>query len=154
MPALVHSPAAIIRELIDNLRLGVVPSEDDTTIDDWEWPVFVSQEPDRPDNCVTVYTTEIIHQGRHHTDGSLALRRGVQVRVRATDDQQVFEKIEEIAVAFDEDVLIKRITISQNSYSIHAITRTSGPIALGKQPGTKRDIYTLNVTFSVRLLTF
>ena len=142
---LVHSPADITRYLLIGLGLGVLPSTGGI------WPVFVSQEPSLPDNVITTFDMSGLHQGRTQFDGEVQERHGVLVRVRSITHEAGYAKARAIVVALDEDTYDNLINISPNSYRVHAVSRASGPIALGKQmPDTKRDIFTANITVSVR----
>jgi hypothetical protein len=145
---LTHSPAEITRYLIINLGLGVLPSAGGN------WPVFTSQEPSLPDNVITTFDIIGVHQGRTQYDGEVQERHGVVIRVRSITHQIGYTKARAITVALDESAYQETIDISPNSYLVHAISRASGPIALGKQiPDTKRDIFTTNITVSVRQVT-
>lgn len=148
MPSsLLHSPADIIRTMLIDLSLGTAPSDSLT------WPVYVSQEPSLPDNCITVYDTTGTDDGHTQPDGELQERHGIQVRIRSVDHPTGWTKSRAIAVALDEEVYRELVTIGASLYRVHAIARSPGPISLGKQtPDTKRDLFTINATVSVRQL--
>ena len=90
---LYDSPASILSNLLFVLgqtwgtSYGItlshppIASQNDNTA----WPVYYSNEPDRPDNCVTVYDTDNQDDGRSHVDGEGYFHYGFQVRVRATN---------------------------------------------------------------------
>lgn len=149
MPGLlIHSPADILRYALVDLGLGTIPSENGL------WPIFVSVEPDTPDNCITLYDTTGIHQGRRQVDGRVLDRAGIQIRVRSSSHVVGYTKANAIAIAVDEDIYLTNTTVNLVTYQIWAISRDSGGIlALGKQtPNSKRDLFTVNVNMSVKQL--
>lgn len=141
---LVHSPADILSRVLIALGHGVDPPGDATN-----WPVFVSQEPSTPDNVITLYDTEVRDLGRHMADGYREIMHGVQVRVRSYTYALGWAKINALAIALDSSVYQELVTIGVNSYNVHAVTRLSGPLSLGKEPETARRLFTLNVLVTV-----
>ena len=145
-----HSPARILAWLLIQLGLGTDPD------DDGLWPVFYSREPDRPDNCITVYTTRGTDDGRTMIDGKIQNHEGFQVRVRGSTDEVAYRKIDAIqttlaqASTYQETVHVYgdgEDTGLQSSYSVHAITRIGDPLFIGSDtPTSKRVVYTLNAT--------
>ena len=146
-----HSPADIIRYLLINLGHGCDP---EVGTNPGEWPIYVSMEPSSPDDVITVFGTTSVHQGRTQVDGEVQEREGIQIRVRCTNYPDGYEKIEQISIALDEDLYGTGVTIDNATYLVHAWSRTSGPIELGKQvPQTKRELFTLNGTITVKQIS-
>lgn len=141
---LVHSPAAILRQLLIDLTQGTTPSDNDS------WPMHYSSEPDTPDNAITVYDTAGTPDGRTMIDGRVHEHSGAQVRVRAQSESVGFTKAQAIATAMAEDVSYAGVIVESTSYKVDAISRISGPLSLGKEPGSKRNIFTINVTMAVK----
>ena len=56
--SLAHLPEDIVRYLLIDLSVGTLPSDVD------DWPIYATQEPDKPDNVITVYGTEGNKHGR------------------------------------------------------------------------------------------
>lgn len=145
MPALTHSPADIIRYLLVGLGGGVLPSAGG------DWPIYVSQEPTTPDNVITLYNTAGIKDGRLMPTGEVQEHPGVQIRVRATDDNTGWTKAEALAILLDETVLINQVNISTSVYIVYSVSRSPGPLVLGKEVAdSKRDLFTINITTSIR----
>jgi hypothetical protein len=145
---LTHAPEYILSRLLIGLNLAQDPDVGVTN-----WPVHYTQEPDSPDNVITIYGTDGIDDGRTMVDGERQERHGIQLKVRGNDHDTAFAKIRELAVALDEDVYSNGVVIGSTSYRVHSFSRTSGPISLGKDSvQTKLDLFTLNGTLLVREL--
>lgn len=146
MPGLLtHPPADITRYLLISLGEGVLPSAGGS------WPVYAAQTPNSPDNMVVVLGTSNTHQGRTHYDGEVQERHGVQILVRCITYPVGSTKANAIGIALDQDVYDTAIVIGSSTYNVHAFSRTSGPIDLGKEtPDSKRDLFSINATVSLR----
>jgi hypothetical protein len=153
MPALPHSPADVLRHLLVNNGQGVLPSAVTTSWNNTQWPIGVSNEPDTPDNCVTLYDTEPLQQGRIMFSGEKEEKYGVQVRVRSDVFTRGWTKAHALAVYLDETVSEMPVTISGTSYLVHAVSRRGGVLPLGQAaPDSKRQLFTFDVTVTLRLL--
>ena len=142
--ALSHSPADIIRYLLVDLARGSLP-EDETT-----WPIYVSQEPDSPDSCITLYDTSGILEGRAQISGEIQEHYGIQLRVRAASPTVAYSKISELNSWIDECVRNNVVTIESSQYLVYAITRKGGILSLGKElSASKRNLYTVNAIVSL-----
>jgi hypothetical protein len=150
---LTHSPADIIAKVLIDLSLGLEPP---TT----PWPVFVSNEPDVPDNCITTYDTLGKSSGRTNYDGEQQEHHGVQVRVRSINHPIGFTKARAIAIALDQSVYDMVVSIGSVSYLVHCVNRQGDIISLGKEvtvsgyksesPSSRRQIFVINTFVSVR----
>lgn len=139
-----HSPADIVRYLLVDLARGSLP-EDETS-----WPIFVSQEADSPDSCITLYDTSGILEGRAQVSGEIQEHYGLQIRVRAAAANVAYAKISEINAWIDESVRNNLVTIDSNQYLVYAITRKGGILSLGKElSASKRNLYTVNAIVSL-----
>ncbi len=141
--ALTHSPADILSQLMVDLSLGTRPSSQST------WPVYISMEPSTPDSVITLQDTESVPQGRHMANGEVQEQFGVQVRVRAATHATAFAKARAIAVSLDTNVAYTGVAIDSSGYTIHNVSRKSGPLAIGKEPESRRDIFTINVVMAI-----
>jgi len=138
--SLAHSPADILRYSLIALGLGADPTAVSPT-----WPIYVGAEPNVPDNVITLYDTEGRSDGRMNPTGERAEHHGIQVRVRAINHTTGYAKARAIAVALDESIVLTTVTISGTTYLIHAVSRTSDVIPLGKDVSTsKRSLFTIN----------
>lgn len=138
---LTHSPADILRYMLIDLGLGTLPT------DAGSWPVFATFEADTPDNAITTYNEAPIHLGRSQISGLVYERYGMQIAVRAVDNNTGWNKIYTIAATLDQSVYEYHISISSSTYTVHSCSRSSGPIDAGKgKPVSKRNLFTLNIT--------
>ncbi len=139
-----HSPANVLRWLLVAFSVLTDPSSRE------DWPGYCSQEPDRPDNCVTTFDTLGTQQGRHQIDGSIAERFGVMIKLRAIHHNAGWPKMATIKETLDRSVLRETITIGDSEYCVQSV-RTGEIIDLGKEVGgSKRHLFTLNCTMLVR----
>ncbi len=135
---LTHSPADVIRQLLEDLGETTAPGSD------LDWESFTSLEPDKPDKSVTVFDTEGVQNGRENIEGTRQEHHGIQVRVRSPGYGDGYTKARSIAVVLDESIDKNVVTISSTSYTVWAVTRTSDVIPLGKAPESKRSLFTIN----------
>lgn len=147
MPGLLlHSPADVVRQLLVDLGLGIDYADDRT-----DWALFASGEPDLPDNCITVYDTTGLDEGREMVSGERQEHHGLQIRVRSKTQAVGFAKARDISVALDEDVYQETVAVDGDSYLVWAVRRTGDPLFLGKDaPNSKRNLFTINATVSLR----
>jgi hypothetical protein len=142
---LTHTAADVIRYLLIDLSLGTLPTASSS------WPISVGSEPDRPDSSITIYNETPISQGRHQIDGEIQERPGFQVRIRAGDQNTAHAKADAIRNAIDKTIVLSQVTISSSVYLIYSISRTSGPIYLGKDvPNSERHLITINATVALK----
>lgn len=142
-----HSPADVIRWLMIQDAVATDPADDDT------WPAFESFEPDRPDNCITVYDTTGRDSGRSMVDGELMEHFGFMVRVRAYDKPTGWTKVKAIHLWMQETVSwSSKVTIGAYRYRVPAIAM--GPILRvgNESPESKRFVHTINATSAIRLM--
>jgi hypothetical protein len=144
---LLHSPADVLRWLLISLRAGTNPDDGDN------WPIFASNEPDSPDNLIVLYDTEGLGDGRVQRGGEAAKHHGVSVQVRGNDDPTTWLKMDEVAGAVTESTHNTLVDIGDDQYIVYAVTIKSGPIALGREPGTNRFLFTINVVAAIRQIT-
>jgi len=142
-----HSPARIVRQLL--VDLGLATSPDASPLQDW--PAYHSKEPNAPDRVITVFGTFGMKHGRTHVDGETQEHHGIQVRVRSDVEASGWDKVNEIAVAFDESVYQESVSVGGTNYLVHCINRDGDPIPLGQfAPNSKLTIHVLNCLLSVR----
>lgn len=142
--SLAHSPADIIRELLIDLSLGVTPAVGAT------WPVYAASVPDKPDSLITITDTAGVLDGRNQVDGEVQEHHGFQTAVRCANHSDGYVKAETIAIAFDESVRLNTVTIGSIQYTVYAVSRKSGVIAVGTGPGDKRHLFTINAVVALR----
>ena len=148
---LTHSPAQIIRDLLVDLGLGVLPSAGGL------WPIFVTGIPDSPDSIITITDTLGTSDGRLQPTGEATEHPGFQVAIRDANHQDGWEKANAIRVALSETILLNTVSITDNvgtgtsTYTVHAVSKIGGVIVLGKElPTSKRHLFTINATVALR----
>lgn len=143
---LLHSPADVVRWLLIQTEQGVAPSSVGA------WPVFVSIEPDRPDNCITVYDTEGILEGRIQTTGEVVEQLGVMLRVRSQNYPLGYSKCLNLQRELDQQIYRRQVTVQNSTYVVHSLTRRGSILAIGKDRGNSdRFIFTLNYTLTIEV---
>lgn len=147
-----HSPADVVAQILIDMDFGSDPEVDDDG-NSSPWPVSVGDEPEYPDNAITVYDTQGRSDARLMPDGHVAEHYGFQVRVRAAKAADAFAKVAAIKVALAKTVYQRIVTLTDPaaSYVVQAITGIGDAIDLGKNtPNDKRSVWTLNALVVVR----
>lgn len=145
-----HSAADIIRNLLIDLGHGTAPS------DAGAWPVYVSVMPNSPDSTIVVIDQTGELQGKLHPISRVVEREGVQILVRDAQHFDGHNKADNIAKGLDavSQVGVRVGDVAGTgdaTYTVHAVTRRSGPIALGKEtPNSKRNLWSINVVSALR----
>lgn len=117
------------------------------------WPVYVSNEPSYPDNCITLYDTMPRLDGRTQIDGKVHQHYGFQLRVRGSSHTAGYVKADALADALNQSIYHNTVTISGSQYCVQTISRVSGVIALGRDaPTSQRYLFTAN--FSAYILAY
>jgi hypothetical protein len=143
--ALANSISEIVTQLIIDLGLGTEGST---------WPVYTDFSPDTPDNLIAVFSEAGKIRGRNHVNGEYVEHNGIQIAVRSSTFSSGEQKARAIAVAFDEDIQNKQVTISSNTYVIPAISRTSNVLNPSRNiEGSRRNLFTFHCLVPVRQIT-
>jgi len=141
------SPAEILADYIITVLASLtLPSVGST------WPLWTNHMPDGrdvEDNCVSIYDTTGIKDGRIMS-GTTLEHFGLQLRLRALDNQAGYTKLEAIMASLDA-VVSKVHTIGSDDYILQNISRTSPVISLGLEEGTRRRfLFTVNFLAQIR----
>lgn len=108
------------------------------------WPTFVGDEPDSPDQVVTVYNTTPVKNGRVMNSGEVLLHWGIQIRVRSLTPKPGFVKLHAICDYLD-GLAHKYVSMPDDSeYDIHAMSNQNGVLDLGKEQLTRMNIHVAN----------
>ena len=144
-----NSIAEIVQALLIQLGLGTWPPMD-TLATNADWPVYATNEPNAPDNCITTYDTTNQYDGRSMTDGEVWTHWGTQIRVRGIDHPTAYQKAFAIKKAISQQVggaagVASVTTPDGNTYLIGTLAKIVGPVNLGQNmPQSKRALFTLN----------
>lgn len=140
-----NAPGDIVRRLLISKGFGVAPPLTN-------WPIYHSNEPDTPDNTITVYdspTSEL--DRRYHPTNHQEVRHGIQIRVRSATHDPGYIKANQIAIGCDTQMDQEILTIGSNQYCINSIVRRSDVISLGKEtPQSKRNLFVINAVVSLK----
>jgi hypothetical protein len=142
-----HTPADILRYALIASSGGSLPSVNGV------WPIYISNEPDLPDNCITIYDTAGKFQGRIQVTGEMVEYPGIQIRVRGIDHQTARTRALLIENILDTVFRRTLVTIGLNTYMVEAVTRTSQTIDAGKAVSqSKRHLFTLNAVLTLTMI--
>lgn len=141
---MIHSAAYILGQLLIDLSLATDPTDNDS------WPVFCGQLPDLPDACIAIYDTAPVNHGRCGIDNKVKEHFGIQIIIRGAIQSTAWTKTEAIREAIDETVDRTNVTIDSTTYLVYAVSKRTGPLAVGSEENTERFIYTLNCTTAIR----
>ncbi len=148
--SLVHSQADIIAQLLIDFSVGTDPTLSGT------WPIYVSEEPDTPDNVITIYDTVGLVHGRSQIEGEIQEHEGIQIRIRGATHDLGFRKANDILTAVDITAVRDTVGVASvlgtgtTNYFVNSITRTSGILSLGDSPTSRRRIFTINAVVMLR----
>ena len=144
-----HAASEVVKQLLIDLGVGT----NSLSYDDW--PVYSNNEPDSPDNCITLTDTAGMNDGKLQINGEVQDQCGLQVRVRATDFMLGRDRMTEIMQKLDTACraavsLQQRIGTAMSSYLIHSAERASGMFAIGSDPtNSERELFTSNYLVSI-----
>ena len=145
-----ESPADVIRQLLVDLATGAGTPYGTLPTDAGTWPIHVASRPENPDSLIVVLDTAGRSDGRLQISGEKQEHYGVQILVRDPIFPTGWTKSNEIAIALDEEVAYDNVAIGSNRYLVYSITRESGPFHLGNEEGTKRQMFSLNLTTALK----
>jgi len=144
-----HTAAEIIRDLLVAAKLGSDPGSDPDL--NSTWPVFATNEPSEPDNCITVYDTSPKQSGRSMIDGEDWSHYGVQIRIRAVDHRTGAAKAWDIHETMTTALYQNRIALDGVDYLVPCLANVGPPLALGvDNPNSRRSLFTLNAVSSIQ----
>jgi hypothetical protein len=144
-----HTPAHIIQaHLLTVSGLGVNPATNRRD----DWPIYRSRMPEAveiKDNAIAVVDTGGTTDGRLHQTGETVEHPGIQISVRAKNEQVGFLKATSLAAALDN---IRRVIIDIDGveYKIQSANRTSPVLSLGQEvEKTRRWMFSLNAILTI-----
>lgn len=146
---LLHPPSDIVQRVLVALGLGVNPGV--TAPTESNWPVWIENEPDQPDNSVTVQEIAGRDDGRDMISGTTEGTYGFQIRVRGNSRTSARAKADAVAATIASrslcyvDKAANWVTIEGSNYVLQTFVRIGDPIPVGADvPGGKRQLFTIN----------
>ena len=85
------------------------------------WPVCWSNEPDRPDNAITVLANVPQLDAKTAPDAGLVQHFSLTVRVRGQTDDLVGQKAEDVAYDLNTGLYDQKIVIDGTEYSVPSV---------------------------------
>lgn len=153
---LFDSPGHVVGKLLRDLSLGVAGGGGSVQ----PWQVFVDDQADQPDRVITVYNTSGRFDAYTQPDKERVGPEGVQLRIRAERGSPAWDKVNEIALAFDNDVEHNTVIIpadqyspSPRSYHVASVSRQGMIVNQGFDGESKRRVFTFNALVYVRQIS-
>lgn len=145
--SLAHTPADVLAQWLSDNGHGTIESLGTTGPSDW--PIVVGKLTADPDDAIAVSDQQGRDEGRDMVTGEVLGQHGIQILLRAMKQNEGQVKINSIFVAVSA-LLRSSVTIGASTYLIQCVDPVGFPIPLGTEPGTRRDLFSLNATMSVR----
>lgn len=141
MNDLLYAPQQdILRQVLVDLKLGIRPGTGQG-----RWPVYVDQEPDEPDECLTLYQDQNTSAGRNMVDGEETEYFGVQIQVRCPSSKDGALYAHKIKLALDQLQVPYTVSLGGHSYKIYNCSPSGTVIPLGQdQTNQSRFLWTIN----------
>ena len=140
-----NSPATILVALLVD-QLGICTR----VADQGDWPAFLEHMPDKPDECLCVYDTMGIKDGRMMNTMETVMHHGIEILLRSRDYTAPYTKAR--SISGDLSVLTpQNFSLLGSVYRVYNVTETTAPTHLGEEAGTIRRYYvSVNMLFAVR----
>lgn len=153
-----YSPAEILRQhLIDE---GSIHDPEETTSAGSQWPGYVASLPEEagvPDDAVAVYDTTPVLEGRLMSGVQIS-HPGIQIRVRSLDYNAAFQKVQAIcdhlATVSKQMVEMGAGELDEDFLSLEAVTRTSGPISIGRDSTSQKRYFNFTANFTLTIAPY
>lgn len=140
-----HTPDQVLRQLLIDLGVGVMGGKQG------DWPIFCTEEPETPDECITLYWGAGQLDGLFQINGETQEHYGIQVRVRGKGYQSAYDKVKSVMLELEQHVMMTTVTVplvdavAAGTYVAECCTRASGPLYLGtERDNAERDVFTIN----------
>ena len=136
------SPAAILRTYFLDKR--IVSDQPGTR----NFPVYLSTEPEEPENCITIYDQGLLEDGRL-MEGELIEHPECSIRIRSKSYSEGWTQLNTIAKTI-EDTVWKILSIKSRRYRIQSITLVNRQ-SIGRD-ANDRSIFTGTVRMTINYL--
>ena len=143
-----HPASMVLRSTLVHFSLATDPSSSPVGV----WPCYVSNEPNTPDNCITIYDTAFTDDGRVNIDGELQYHEGLQIRVRSVDYLTGWQKMDAIRTAISMSVSYLVVAVEGENYLVICYAKIGNILPIGTEQTSKRQLFTLNLVSSVTKL--
>ena len=142
MTALTKDPSEIYQYLLIARSLATLPSND------LAFPVYPRREPNKPDDCITVYDTDPTLLGSDMISGYEETQYGLQIRIRTRSPS--VNKAWTIVRSLSK-VNKQEVTIGYTSFVVNRCHLISGPISLGTSVSPQSGLYLFTINYSSQI---
>lgn len=167
---LIHSADIVIKYLL------IAAGHGSTSLANAAWPIYVGNEPSKPDEVITLYSRNLYHKGKTHR-GTVTELFGLDLRLRASEYALGVNKILSIKNFLDQvnnkEVIVPEMvsvgtTVPTATYQISNFSRngvrsgTAQYLYLGKErqqnattdivPVSQREIFTFSGKVGLRMV--
>lgn len=134
-------PTEVVRQYL--ISQGLIGDENAT-----DWASTIGMLPISPDNAISITDTSGILGDKNIDDGSEDEHFGIQVRVRSTDYDIGYKKLDAIKKKL---ATVQRVSLVVNSESVkfQSFKLTSGIMFMGYEEKNQRAAFSLNGTVSI-----
>lgn len=136
---LTASPARIVQRLL--VENGWASDPDLTIVG--TWPAYYDNEPDLPDNCITIYDTTPAIDSDIMLSGEQTQHEGITIRIRSKDHDVGAAITRQLLKQLTEQVYFKYLTIGSHQYLVQCFAQLS-IVRLGRDSKTKRTLHNIN----------
>lgn len=144
---LTHSPARVIAQLVIDLGYGVAPDPRGPSA----WSVYYGGLPDMPDEAMGVRLTTGLDDGTTQWDGVLQTWYGIQIRLRANDEDAGWDRVNPLATELHA-LTNRGVTVDGVAYLVSDTRLAREPESLGKAEQTSsRNLFAINLLASINL---
>src|SRR5688500_13768799 len=156
--SLTDSQADVVRQLLLDRGHGSDPEDEPEE----DWPVFGKNSADGefvPDDSMTVFNSAGVSAGRSQPTGELIGHLGFTVRFVAVDWRTGWAKANAVRADFatggdggvrNATVVIENGVLPARTYAVASVSRLSEVVDNGKEPTSKRNVFTLTGLLAVR----
>lgn len=151
-----NPPTSILAKALADTGIAVLLTSWDkveaTAKDDSNWPIYVANAADKPDNQIAILATSGIKQAREMFTGATCDLEGFQIRVQSHNYYWADYKSREIYKKLMETIDETTVEVDDNSYILHTVIVDSPPLSLGRNvPESHRYAFTINGTMSISI---
>jgi hypothetical protein len=137
------SPAKILRQLLIDLNVAGEGTN---------WDIYYSNMPDNPNNCICIYDTLPINNGRIQLTGEQVVHPGIMIHIRHSDYEDGYKKALSLCETLDEGIYTDTVEIEEEFYLVHAFCKRNGPNSMGRDPISNRLLFSINGQITISKL--
>ncbi len=117
--------------------------------DDTDWPLYISHLPDIKINCGAIYDTAGKLDGKSLEGDGVVEHPGFELRIRSSDYEIGYGKIEEIVFALD-GIFNEDVALDGNTYRVQNASRVSTITPISEAGTGRKFVFTVNFLVSLK----